>query len=63
MGEAERIKDRLRACKTVQEIHDVADQERSAVKALAGVDRTQAIHVANLKSYMLTRLEPNNEPS
>ena len=53
--EVERIKDRLRACTTPQEIHAVADEERAAVRALHADPETkpQAIQIANLKAYRL----------
>lgn len=53
MTEAERIKDRLRACKTPDEVNAIADEERANVKALAETDRVMAIQIANLKAYML----------
>lgn len=53
MTEAERIKDRLRACTTPDEVEAVADEERANVKALAVTDKTMAIQIANLKSYTL----------
>jgi uncharacterized protein GlcG (DUF336 family) len=55
MTQAERIKDRLRACTTPQEIHAVADEERAAVLELAKDPETKplAIQIANLKAYRL----------
>ena len=49
--EANRIKDRLRACTTAQEVRDVADEERAAVLAMA--DKTQQQQVVNLKAFTL----------
>lgn len=57
MTEAERIKNRLRDCTTPKQIAQVADEERAAVKALAVTDRTFAIQIANLKSYLLKMME------
>jgi len=55
MNESERIKDRLRACTTRQEIDAVADEERGAVRAMT--DKTQAIQISNLKAHMLGQMK------
>ncbi len=59
MSEAERIKDRLRACTCASEIHAVADEERDAVKSMfeGGETKPLAIQIANLKAYRLRELE------
>ena len=51
MNEANRIKDRLRACTTAQEVRDVADEERAAVLAMA--DKIQAEQIRRLKAFTL----------
>lgn len=58
---ADRIKDRLRACKTEAEVKSVADEERAAVMDMATTPegKTLAIQIANLKAYVLGGL---NEP-
>ena len=60
-AESDRIKDRLRACTTPQEVHEVADQERAAVRALAQTDKTQAIQIANLKAYRLAGMRGQHD--
>lgn len=57
LDEANRIKDRLRACKTAAEVHKVADEEREAVRSMAKTDNVLAIHIVNLKAYMLNYLK------
>lgn len=57
MTEAERIKDRLRACKTVEDVQIVANEERAAVQDMAKTDKTMAIQIANLKTYKLKMIE------
>jgi len=60
IAEANRIKDRLRACKTRAEVEDVADQERAQVKAMhdqGGEPQTLAGHIVRLKEQCLRDLE------
>lgn len=49
------IKDELRACTTEAQIDEVADRHRETVKSLAADPKTKvwAIHISNLKFYML----------
>lgn len=55
LEEANRIKDRLRACDTADQVRNVADEERETVREMAksAEGKTQAIQIANLKAYML----------
>ncbi|GGE30102.1 hypothetical protein GCM10011360_17710 [Primorskyibacter flagellatus] len=55
LEEANRIKDRLRACRTADEVRNVADEERETVLEMAKTPegKTQAIQIANLKAYTL----------
>lgn len=56
--ESERIKDRLRACQSVESLNQVVEAEREAVRALAGLSeagRTYAIQISNLKVWKLDR--------
>lgn len=59
--EADRIKARLRDCKTVAEVEAVADEEREKVKDIATRDRALAIQISNLKAYVLDQL-PDPKP-
>jgi len=58
-SEADRIKCRLRRCVSAAEVHEVADQERKSVLALADDPETKplAIHIANFKAHRLNALE------
>lgn len=56
LKEADRIKDRLRACKSRRQVEEVANEERAAYRALAdgdGLGPVLAIQIGNLKSYMI----------
>lgn len=56
VDEAERIKTRLRACKTPQEVNDVANEERENFRRLqggGGFGPVLAIQIKNLKAYMI----------
>ena len=56
MTESNRIKGLLNECENADEVHLVADAERTSVKALAGLGgegKTQAHQIANLKASML----------
>lgn len=58
--EANRIKDRLRACSTVEEVNQVADEERETVmswKDKGGNQGAMFYHIANLKKYMIGKIE------
>lgn len=58
--EANRIKDRLRACGTPQEVEAVATEERAKVKAMremGGEGETMAWQIINLKAHMLHGME------
>lgn len=59
ISEANRIKDRLRACTSAEQIEQVADQERAAVTAMAtdADGKPLAIQIANLKRYRLRCLQ------
>jgi hypothetical protein len=57
--EAERIKSRLRKCKTAADVATVADEERASVRAMAEASedgKTMALQIANLKAYRLWQL-------
>lgn len=58
IAEANRIKDRLQACKTVLDVLAVADEERANVRRLAKTaeGKPLAVHIANLKAYMIDDL-------
>lgn len=54
--QATRIKTRLNACKTKDEVEHVADEERDTVRAMSkmeGDGKTMAIQITNLKAHML----------
>ena len=55
------IKDELRACKSPDEVHKVADERRDDVKALAKDRKTRvfATHISHLKWYMLNVVIPD----
>lgn len=58
--EANRIKDRLRACATVDEVNQVADEERETVMGWQdkpGDEGLMFLHVANLKKHMIEQIE------
>ncbi len=52
---ADHIKQALTACRTPGDIHRVSDQYRAEVQRMHRdpVTRVYAIHVANLKAYLL----------
>ena len=59
LDEANRIKDRLRACTTVEEVEQVASEEREQVMAWkdkGGNQGAMFYHIANLKKYMIRKL-------
>jgi len=56
LKEAERIKDRLRSCKSKDEVMDVANEEREKyfeLKKAGGFGPVMAIQIQNLKAYMI----------
>jgi hypothetical protein len=58
--EANRIKERLRACTTVDEVNQVADEERATVmgwKDKGGNQGAMFYHIASLKKYMIGKIE------
>lgn len=60
LEEANRIKRRLRACQTREEVETVANEEREKVRAMHEADgeaRTMALQIANLKSHILRGFE------
>lgn len=64
LKEAERIKDRLRACTTKRQVDRVADDERESFMKLrksGGFGPVLAIQIQNLKSYMLRVEIPMNQ--
>jgi hypothetical protein len=63
-AEANRIKERIRACESAESVRKVAAEERGAFQALvaAGGDaRTYAVQISNLKVWKIDRLEKENE--
>jgi hypothetical protein len=59
LAEANRIKDRLRACTTADEVKQVAEEEREKVmgwKDKGGNQGAMFYHIINLKKYMLGKL-------
>lgn len=64
LSEANRIKDRLRACTTVEEVKQVADEERDTVMSWQGKEGTEGAmfhHIVNLKKYMISGFEMKGE--
>ena len=60
LAEANRIKERLRACTTVEEVEQVAADEREKVsswKDKGGNQGAMFFHIINLKKYMLGKLK------
>lgn len=60
IDEANRIKDRLRACTTVEQVDKVADEERDTVLEMKGAsfDGNAMFHqIRNLKIYRLRQIE------
>lgn len=60
IGEANRIKDRLRSCTTLDEIERVADEERDTVLGMKGAscDGNAMFHqIRNLKIYKIREIE------
>lgn len=58
LEQANRIKARLRACTTVEEVEQVAEDERETVMRWAeypdeSCEKVMSIHIINLKSHML----------
>ncbi|GLO70322.1 hypothetical protein VWZ88_12615 [Phaeobacter sp. JH20_36] len=59
-AEANRIKERLSACTTVEEVERVAEEERAAVMAMQGKGGNQGAmfyHIINLKKYMINEIK------
>jgi len=64
LKEARRIKDRLRACQSAEEVEAVADEERGAVMGLKGQqgDAGAMFHqIASLKAYLINHLHPRTQ--
>ncbi len=59
IAEANRIKERLRTCTTVEQVYAVACEERAAVAAMAKLEdgKPLAIQMANLKAYRLVEIQ------
>jgi len=58
--EANRIKDRLRACTSKDQIETVADEEREtvlAMKDVTGDGAAMSHQIRNLKGYMLRQVD------
>lgn len=56
--EAKRIKDRINACQSVDEVNKVADEEREAYKKLAAMKggKPLARQIVNLKVFRINEL-------
>jgi hypothetical protein len=64
--EANRICDRLRACTTVEEVNQVADEERAVVMSLRGQEGTVGgmfYNIAHLKKYMISEIKRGSDGS
>ena len=62
LQEANRIKDRLRACTTAAEVERVSDEERDTVmgwnEAKKGTtEHVMSLHIINLKKRMIAEIE------
>lgn len=53
--DAERIKERLRGARDQETVHMIANEERAIVQKIAANPETKvlAVHISNLKRYML----------
>ncbi len=66
IAEANRISDRLRACTTVEEVNQVADEERAVVMSLRGQEGTVGgmfYNIAHLKKYMISEIKRGSDGS
>ncbi|MBO9398749.1 hypothetical protein J7400_18915 [Shimia sp. R9_2] len=61
LAEANRIKDRLRACTSAKELEQVANEERAAVLKMKdgeGHGPAMYLHIRNLKNLMMRDFDP-----
>lgn len=64
LKEARRIKDRLRACQSAEEVEAVADEERETVYGMQGDkgDGDSMFHqIAFLKAYLINHHHPQTQ--
>lgn len=64
ISEGNRISDRLRACTTVEEVDQVAQEERATVMRMKGQEGTVGgmfYNIAHLKRYMISEIKRGSD--